>query len=149
MADGKFDAREAAFTSVKLWGDWSQASMVESGELLTFAALGIQSISVTGTTSNVDLGGGNTQTFSGSFTRVGGQTGASGTAELAGSLLLANNNRVDVLYDSNADDLIMAGGGDDIVEASQHSLRAGWHWPGGPDERRHPDLHHPPESQHH
>jgi hypothetical protein len=58
-------------------------------------------------------------------------------------------NRVDVLYDSNANDLIMAGGGDDIVEASRHSFRAGWRWPGGPDEPRHPDLHHPPEPQHH
>jgi hypothetical protein len=92
LADGKFDASDVAFASVKLWKDLNQDGISQSGELFTFAALGIQSISVIGTASNVDLGGGNTQTFSGSFTRVGGQTGASGTAELAGSLLLANNN---------------------------------------------------------
>jgi len=92
VADGKFDANDIAFASVKLWKDLNQEGISQGGELFTFAALGIQSISVTGTASNVDLGGGNTQTFSGSFTRVGGQTGASGTAELAGSLLLANNN---------------------------------------------------------
>ncbi len=92
VADGKFDASDVAFSSVKLWKDLNQDGISQSGELFTFAQLGIQSISVSGTAGNIDLGGGNTQTFSGSFTRVGGQTGASGTAELAGSLLLANNN---------------------------------------------------------
>ncbi len=58
----------------------------------TFAELGVASINVSGTAGNVNLGGGNTQTFRGSFTRVGGAIGNAGTAELAGSLLLANNN---------------------------------------------------------
>ena len=77
VADGKFDANDIAFASVKLWKDLNQEGISQGGELFTFAALGIESISVTGTASNVDLGGGNTQTFSGSFTRVGRQTGAS------------------------------------------------------------------------
>ncbi len=92
VADGKFDANDVAFSSVKLWKDLNQDGISQSGELFTFAQLGIESINVSGTATNINLGGGNTQTFSGSFTRVGGETGASGTADLAGSLLLANNN---------------------------------------------------------
>ena len=92
VADGKFDSSDVAFSSVKLWKDLNQDGVSQSTELFTFAQLGVQSINVTGTASNVNLGGGNTQTFSGSFTRVGGQTGASGTAQLVGSLLLTNNN---------------------------------------------------------
>ena len=92
VADGKFDSSDVAFSSVKLWKDLNQDGVSQNTELFTFAQLGIQSINVTGTASNVNLGGGNTQTFSGSFTRVGGQTGASGTAQLVGSLLLTNNN---------------------------------------------------------
>ena len=92
VADGKFDSADVAFSSVKLWKDLNQDGVSQSNELFTFTQLGIQSISVSGTASNIDLGGGNTQTFSGSFIRTSGQTGASGTAELVGSLLLANNN---------------------------------------------------------
>ena len=81
VADGTFDASDVAFPSVKLGTVWKQANMGESSKLLTLAALGIQSISVSGAASKVELGRDNTQTLSGSFTRVVGQTGASGTAE--------------------------------------------------------------------
>ena len=74
-ADGKFDASDTAFSSVKLWKDLNQDGLSQSNELFTFAALGIESINVKDTASNVNLGGGNTQTFSGSFTRTDGQTG--------------------------------------------------------------------------
>jgi hypothetical protein len=47
---------------------------------------------VTGTAGSIDLGGGNTQTMSGNFTRSDGETGGSGTADVAGSLQLANND---------------------------------------------------------
>jgi hypothetical protein len=74
-ADGKFDASDTAFSSVKLWKDLNQDGLSQSNELFTFADLSIESIHVKGTASNVNLGGGNTQTFSGSFTRTDGQTG--------------------------------------------------------------------------
>jgi hypothetical protein len=90
--DGKFDATDAAFASVKLWKDANQNGISEAGELFTLNDLGVASVNVAGTASNVNLGGGNTQTFAGSFTRTSGQAGTAGTAELAGSLLLANNN---------------------------------------------------------
>ena len=92
VADGKFDASDAAFASVKLWKDLNQNGVSEAGELFSFADLGVQHINLAATASNVNLGGGNTQTFTGSFTRVSGVVGSAGTAELAGSLLLANNN---------------------------------------------------------
>ncbi|QDL56148.1 hypothetical protein [Rhodoferax aquaticus] len=90
--DGKFDANDAAFASVKLWKDANQDGISQANELFTFADLGVASINVAGTASNVDLGGNNTQTFAGSFTTTSGTNGNAGTAQLAGSLLLANNN---------------------------------------------------------
>ena len=92
VADGKFDAADTAFASVKLWKDANQNGISETAELFTFAQLGVASINVAGTASNVNLGGGNTQTVTGSFTRTAGTEGEAGTAHLAGSLLLANNN---------------------------------------------------------
>ena len=90
--DGKFDANDVAYSSVKLWQDTNQDGISQAGELRTFTELGVASINVSGTASNINLGGGNTQAFTGSFTRTNGQSGNAGTAELAGSLLLAANN---------------------------------------------------------
>lgn len=96
--DGKFDANDADFASVKLWKDLNQDGVSQAAELFSFADLGVSSINVAGTASNVNLvngsGGatGNTQTFAGSFTKADGTAGDSGTAQLAGSLLLSNNN---------------------------------------------------------
>jgi hypothetical protein len=64
----------------------------QSGELMTLAQAGIASISVTATATSIDLGNGNTQPFSGTFTRTDGTQGNSGAPELSGSLLLASNN---------------------------------------------------------
>ena len=85
-ADGKFDNTDAAFASVKLWKDVNQDGISQAGELFTFTQLGVASIKVSGTAGNVNLGGGNTQTVSGSFTKV------DGTTQLAGSIVQANNN---------------------------------------------------------
>jgi len=85
-ADGKFDNTDAAFASVKLWKDVNQDGISQAGELFTFTQLGVASIKVSGTAGNVNVGGGNTQTHSGSFTKVDGST------HLAGSIVLANNN---------------------------------------------------------
>lgn len=90
--DGKIDASDTAFASLRLWLDTNQDGISQADEMHTFAELGVASINVTGTATNINLGGGNTQTFSGSFTRTDGQTGASGVADLVGNLLLSNNN---------------------------------------------------------
>lgn len=82
VADGYFDANDAAFSSVRLWQDSNQDGVSQAGELHTFAELGVQSINVIGTASGINLGGGNIQTHSGTFVRTDGQTGNSGTAGL-------------------------------------------------------------------
>ena len=95
---GTFDALDAAFTSVQLWKDDNHNAISEAGELFSLADLGVASINLAGSASNLpllDANGqptGNTQPLSGTFTRTNGQTGNAGVAELAGSLLLANNN---------------------------------------------------------
>jgi hypothetical protein len=109
VADGKFDANDTAFASVKLWKDANQDGVSQSSELFTFAQLGVQSINVSGSTSNLNLTNasgqatGNTQTFAGSYTKTTGAVGDAGTAQLAGSLLLANNN----FYRSFSDDPVL------------------------------------------
>ena len=99
VADGKFDSNDVAFASVKLWKDLNQNGISEASELFTFAQLGVQSINLNATASNTSLldpstgaATGNTQTFAGSFTQTGGAVGDAGTAQLAGSLLLSNDN---------------------------------------------------------
>ena len=90
--DGALNSADAAYAQLRIWQDANQDGLSQAAELKTLAAMGIASINVTGTPSNVDLGNGNTQPFSGSFTRTNGATGMSGVAEVTGSLLLASNN---------------------------------------------------------
>ncbi|MBK7003297.1 MAG: hypothetical protein IPH35_26275 [Rhodoferax sp.] len=97
--DGKFDASDTEFANVKLWKDANQDALSQPDELYSFAALGVQSINLVATPANTNLGGGNTQAFSGSFVRTGGDLGNAGVATLAGSLLLSNNNFYRVFTD--------------------------------------------------
>jgi hypothetical protein len=88
-----FKNLDTSYTQLRVWGDLNQDGISQAGELQTLAQTGIASIGVGGTTTNVNLGNGNTQIASGSITRTNGSTGQSGTAELTGSYLLAGNNR--------------------------------------------------------
>ncbi len=91
-ADGAINSADAAYASLRIWQDANQDGISQAGELRTLSSLGIASLKVAGQASNINLGNGNTQPFSGSFTRTNGSTGASGVAEVSGSLLLASNN---------------------------------------------------------
>ena len=91
-ADGRLDSLDASWGQLRIWRDLNQDGVSQAGELTTLAAQGIASLGAQGTQSNVNLGGGNTQVMSGSFTRTNGMLGTSGVAEVAGSLLLASNN---------------------------------------------------------
>ena len=91
-ADGRLDSLDASWGQLRIWRDLNQDGVSQAGELTTLAAQGIASLGAQGTQSNLDLGNGNTQVLSGSFTRTDGTLGASGVAEVAGSLLLASNN---------------------------------------------------------
>ena len=84
---------DANFNQLRVWRDLNQDGISQAGELQTLSQAGIASIGVTGTATNTNLGNGNTQVASGSFTRSDGSTGQSGTAELTQSYLLTGNNR--------------------------------------------------------
>jgi hypothetical protein len=91
-SDGQINNQDASYTQLRVWRDLNQDGISQAGELQTLGQAGIASIGVAGTTTNINLGNGNTQIASGSFTRTNGSTGQSGTAELTGSYLLAGNN---------------------------------------------------------
>jgi hypothetical protein len=92
-ADGRINSQDTSYTQLRVWRDLNQDGISQAGELQTLGQAGIASIGVAGTTTNINLGNGNTQIASGSFTRTNGSTGQSGTAELAGSYLLAGSDR--------------------------------------------------------
>jgi hypothetical protein len=91
-ADGQIDSQDAVYSQLRVWQDTNQDGISQAGEMRTLAQLGIASIGVQGTETNTNLGQGNSQIASGTFTRADGTSGASGVAELSGSLLLASNN---------------------------------------------------------
>lgn len=105
-ADGKIDSADSVFSELRIWQDENQDGISQSGELKTLSELGIASIGVVGTPSNTDLGNGNTQPWTASFTRTNGTAGTSGVAELSGSLLLASNG----FYREFTDDPVIAVG---------------------------------------
>lgn len=90
--DGRIDRADPIYERLQLWRDANADGMSQSSELVSLAQVGIVQIGTGATPGNIDLGHGNTQVLSGSFVRAGGATGASGTAQLAGSLLLAAND---------------------------------------------------------
>ncbi|WP_280513504.1 calcium-binding protein, partial [Paracidovorax oryzae] len=90
--DGVIDAADTAYGQLRIWKDVNQDGISQAGELHTLSDLGIARLNVKGQRSSIDLGNGNTQPWSGSFTRMDGSQGMSGVAEVSGSLLLASNN---------------------------------------------------------
>lgn len=90
--DGVINANDAVYSQLRIWRDANQDGISQASEMRTLADSGIASISVVGVASNVNLGNGNTQPWSGSFTRTDGSEGSSGVAEVSGSLLLTSNN---------------------------------------------------------
>ncbi|WP_434802843.1 calcium-binding protein, partial [Paracidovorax cattleyae] len=90
--DGVIDAADTAYGQLRIWKDVNQDGISQAGELHTLSDLGIARLNAKGQRSSIDLGNGNTQPWSGSFTRMDGSQGMSGVAEVSGSLLLASNN---------------------------------------------------------
>ena len=88
--DALFDANDAAYAELQLWKDLNQDGLSQSDELFSLDSLGVRSIALNATTATSDLGGGNSQTMSTSFTHQGAD-GVS-TQKQVGNLLLSNNN---------------------------------------------------------
>ena len=55
VADGKIDSADAVYSQLRIWQDANQDAVSQATELQTLAALGIQSINVTGTASNSEI----------------------------------------------------------------------------------------------
>jgi Ca2+-binding RTX toxin-like protein len=90
--DHKISAQDTSFASLRVWQDANQDGVSQSGELRTLQQLGITSIGTWGDTVQSDLGNGNTERWSGTFTRADGSSSDSGVVGLSGSLLLASSN---------------------------------------------------------
>lgn len=80
-ADGVIDARDAVFAQLRVWVDRNQDGISQATELRTLQEFDIQSISTQGRAVNTDLGNGNRQTHTGSFTRSNGIAGQTGSAD--------------------------------------------------------------------
>jgi hypothetical protein len=86
--DGLVDANDARFVELRVWRDLNQDGTSQSNELSTLSSLGVRSISVSGVPTQIDVGNGNIAIAQGSFTRVDGTVGTTGSAA---SLNLAGN----------------------------------------------------------
>ena len=83
-ADGRVDAQDAHFASLRLWRDLDQDGISDAGELQTLTEAGIASIAVAKTENAVPLANGNQIADLGTYTRIDGSTGGIGdTATLA------------------------------------------------------------------
>ena len=82
-ADGVINNADAAWGQLRVWRDLNQDGISQAGELKTLAELGIASLGATGQAVSVSLGGGNTQTMSGTFTKTDGSAGQSASLQLA------------------------------------------------------------------
>ena len=90
--DKVFDARDAAFTQVRLWRDINQDGASQPGELSTLADAGITAIGLAATATNTNLGNGNTVTGTATVSRGNASATAIDSVDLtAGNLNLGNN----------------------------------------------------------
>lgn len=79
--DGRVDALDPAFAGLRIWRDANQDGISQAGELSSLADNGIASISVTSTPGSIDLGNGNVQSATGTFTRTDGSSGGTGEVD--------------------------------------------------------------------
>lgn len=89
--DSVITSADAAYTQLRIWQDANQDGISQASELKTLSAAGVASINVTATQTNLSLGNGNQQSWTGSYTRANGSTGVAGDASVTGSLDLASN----------------------------------------------------------
>lgn len=79
--DGKIDANDSIFSSLRVWRDLNQDGVSQENELSSLDAVDISAIYTNSTATRVDLGNGNIQTASGSFARSDGSLGLTGETD--------------------------------------------------------------------
>lgn len=80
--DGSITAADAAFSSLKIWRDLDQDGGSDANELKTLSESGIQSISLTPTSTTATTQAGNTIAATGTYTKTDGSTGTTGDVVL-------------------------------------------------------------------
>ncbi|TXJ01990.1 MAG: calcium-binding protein, partial [Neisseriales bacterium] len=84
--DGKVDAKDAAFSELKVWQDKNQNGISEASELKTLTELGITSISTQASITGMqNSANGNVEIGFSSFERADGSTGNSGAFNFVGN----------------------------------------------------------------
>lgn len=81
-SDGVFDTKDSAFSDVQIWQDLDQDGVTDNGELKSLAEANIASIELSGDNNPIDLGNGNLQSSSSSFTFTDGSTGTVANLDL-------------------------------------------------------------------
>lgn len=76
-ADGVIDASDAVYSQLKVWRDLNQNRVVDAGEMVSLASLGITAIGVAGVASTATVNG-NDIVATGGFTRGDGSNGLVG-----------------------------------------------------------------------
>jgi hypothetical protein len=79
--NGKIDSADSVFANLRIWRDLNQDGVSQAVELTRLSTNNITSIGVTGTPTNIDLGNGNVQTASGTFTRTNDSVGNTGATD--------------------------------------------------------------------
>lgn len=81
--DGRIDAGDIAFQSLRVWRDIDQDGVSQADEMFALADVGVSNISLAKTTLTQDLGNGNQVLATGSFSRTDGTTGIIASLALA------------------------------------------------------------------
>lgn len=89
--DGRVDAADARWASLRVWRDANQDGVSQAGELATLASLDITGIATQATVVNQNLGNGNVLLQAGTFTRSDSSTGTSGTVQEISELNFAED----------------------------------------------------------
>ncbi|OAM44472.1 hypothetical protein A7Q03_08940 [Eikenella sp. NML99-0057] len=93
--DGKIDAADKAFSSLRVWRDLNQDGISQEGELLTLEQAKVRLLNTQFRNTNRSLGDGNTLAQEGSYTTTDGQTRQMGDLLLANDPLFSRfNNKV-------------------------------------------------------
>lgn len=92
--DGLISSADTEFSSLKVWRDLDQDGISDANELKSLTDTGIQSISLTATSTTATTQAGNTIAATGEFTKIGGGTGIVGD-------VLFNSNGYDTKFLEN------------------------------------------------
>lgn len=81
-ADGRIDASDTAFSTLRVWRDTDNDGITDAGELVALDSVGITAINTGSTITGTTDASGNTQARAGTFQKADGTTGLAGDYSL-------------------------------------------------------------------